>query len=50
MTSLKVLLTALKDELLTLLKSRVAMFLAGWLGSGSTVPTVIEAVRGFVGI
>jgi hypothetical protein len=41
---------ALKDDLLSLLKSRVALFLAGWLGSGTDVPAVIGGLRGFLGL
>lgn len=41
---------ALKDDLVSLLKSRVALFLAGWLGSGTNVPDLIGMVRGFLGL
>lgn len=50
MTSFKALLSALKDEILVLLKSRLALFLAGWLGSGSSVPGAVDTVRGFLGL
>lgn len=50
MTSLKALLLALKDDIVELLKNRLALFVAGLASSGASVPGVVDSVRGFLGL